>query len=43
MKLAAEGVTSDNDRASQDQRWTPEDWAAIQPAGGIAGNGSSGS
>lgn len=30
-KLADEGVTFEaNGRASQDQRWTPEDWAALQ-------------
>ena len=31
-RLANEGVTFDGDRARQDQRWTPEDWAGPQEA-----------
>jgi alkylated DNA nucleotide flippase Atl1 len=31
-KLAEEGVAFDGDRARQDQRWSPEDWAASQEA-----------
>lgn len=33
-RLAGEGVAFDaNNRASQDQRWTTDDWAALQSAG----------
>lgn len=41
-KLAGKGVAFDaNNRASQDQRWTTEDWAAIQPpAAAGRGNGA---
>jgi alkylated DNA nucleotide flippase Atl1 len=38
-KLAEEGVIFENDRASQDQRWTPEDWAAAH-TGGANGTGA---
>jgi hypothetical protein len=39
-KLAEEGVNFENDRASQDQRWTPEDWAALQSESAAGGNGA---
>ena len=38
VKVREEGVVFDDDRASQDQRWTTEDWAASQGAG-AAGDG----
>jgi len=40
-KLSDEGIAFDaNHRASQNQRWTPEDWAAEQPADEVVGEDS---